>query len=526
VTSVQPQPNAPTPAAAPTLSGGASAPLQTAAKGRGEPDVRRPWLALAVLMLPVLLVSVDNTVLAFAVPQLSAQLRPTSAQLLWIVDVYPLILAALLVPMGSAADRFGRRRMLLIGGAGFAVVSAAAAFSPNAGFLIVARAGMAVFGATLMPATLSLIRNIFTDGKKRRLAIAIWAAGFSAGAALGPIVGGFLLGHFGWGSIFLMAVPILLPFLALAPFVLPESKNPAPGRLDLVSVVLIALTMTPIVFGITELATGGGGLFSLSFVGIGLGFGAVFIHRQLRLPSPLLDVSLFTNRVFRGSVVINLLSVFSLVGFIFFVTQDLQLVIGMNPMSAALVLVPGLAATVAAGLLVVPIVNRVRPAIVVSANFALAAIGYALVAFTDTTPGLIMIAFVVLGIGIGAGETVSNDLILSNAPPHQAGSASAISETAYEVGAVLGTAIIGGLLTAHFRNALVIPRGITDAGGADTLGGAVTLAEELGGATGARLLENAQEAFASGSVLTAGIGALLMVGAAVFGAVSLREAEV
>ncbi len=477
-------------------------------------------------MLPVLLVSVDNTVLAFAVPQLSAQLQPTSAQLLWIVDVYPLILAALLVPMGSAADRFGRRRMLLIGGAGFAIVSAAAAFSPNAGFLIVARAGMAVFGATLMPATLSLIRNIFTDGKKRRLAIAIWAAGFSAGAALGPIVGGFLLGHFGWGSIFLMAVPILLLFLALAPLVLPESKNPEPGRLDLVSVGLIALTMGPIVFGITEFATGGGALFSLSFVGLGLGFGAVFIHRQLRLTAPLLDVSLFTNRVFRGSVVINLLSVFSLVGFIFFVTQDLQLVMGMSPMSAALVLVPGLAATVAAGLLVVPIVNRVRPAIVVSANFALAASGYALVAFTDTTPGLIMIAFVVLGIGIGAGETVSNDLILSNAPAHQAGSASAISETAYEVGAVLGTAIIGGLLTAHFRNALEIPRGIADPSGADTLGGAIALAEELGGATGARLLENAQDAFASGAVLTAGIGTLLMVGAAVFGAISLREAEV
>ncbi len=486
---------------------------------------RYPWLALAVLMLPVLLISVDNTVLAFAVPQLSAQLQPTSAQLLWMVDIYPLILAALLVPMGAVADRFGRRRLLLIGGVGFALVSGVAAFSPTAGYLIAARAGMAVFGATLMPSTLSLLRNIFTDGAQRRLAIAIWAAGFSAGAALGPIVGGFLLEHFSWGSIFLMAIPILLPFLALAPWVLPESKDPQPGALDLISVGLVMATMGPVVYGITTLATGGAPLAGLGAMAVGVGFGAVFIHRQIRLEAPLLDVALFRNRVFRGSVMINLLSVFSLVGFIFFVTQDLQLVMGMEPMAAALVLVPGLAATVIAGLLVVPIVSRVRPSIVVSANFTLAALGYALVAFTQTTPGIIMIAFVVLGIGIGAGETVSNDLILSTAPPAHAGSASAISETAYEVGAALGTAVIGGVITAHFRRTLEIPLGVRGVEDADTLGGAVALAEQIGGSAGGQLLANAQEAFASSAVLTAGIGAVLMVGAALFGAISLRDAR-
>lgn len=476
-------------------------------------------------MLPVLLVSVDNTVLAFAVPQISAQLKPTSAELLWMVDIYPLIMAALLVPMGAVADRFGRRRLLIIGGAGFVAVSVAAAFSPTAMHLIVARAGLAVFGATLMPSTLSLIRNIFTDASKRRLAIAIWAAGFSAGAALGPIVGGFLLEHFSWGSIFLMAVPILVPFLATAPWLVPESKDPAPGRFDILSVGLIILTMAPVVYGITELATGGAPLLELSAIGLGLGFGAVFIHRQIRLPSPLLDVSLFANRVFRGSVVINLLSVFSLVGFIFFVTQDLQLVMGMAPMAAALALVPGLVATVAAGLLVVPIVARVRPAIVVSVSFALAAVGYGLVAFTETNPGLIMIAFVVLGIGIGAGETVSNDLILANAPAEHAGAASAISETAYEVGAALGTAIIGGLITAHFRRALLLPTGIGGAHEADTLGGAVALAERIGGPVGGQVLANAQAAFASSAVLTAGIGAVLMAAAALYAAVALREAK-
>lgn len=485
---------------------------------------RHPWVALAVLMLPVLLISVDNTVLAFAVPQLSAQLQPTSAQLLWMVDIYPLVMAALLVPMGAVADRFGRRRLLLIGGAGFALVSIAAAFSPSAGYLIAARAALAVFGATLMPSTLSLLRNIFTDSKKRRLAIAIWAAGFSAGAALGPIVGGFLLEHFDWGSIFLMAVPILAPFLILAPFFVPESKDPNPGKIDALSVALVILTMAPLVYGVTALATGGGALAGVATIFCGVLFGAVFIYRQMHVSSPLLDLQLFQNRIFRGSVIINLLSVFSLVGFIFFITQDLQLVMGMEPMAAAIALVPGLIATVLAGLLVVPVVARVRPSIVVCANFTLAALGYGLVAFTETNPGIVSIAFVVLGIGIGAGETVSNDLILSNAPPQQAGSASAISETAYEVGAALGTAVIGGLITAHFRSSFEIPIGVPGAQSADTLGGAITLAEKVGGPVGAKILSSAQEAFASGAVVTAAIGGFLMLCAAVYGAIALRGA--
>ena len=171
----------------------------------------RAWIALAVLMLPVLLVSVDNTVLSFAIPSISLALTPSASELLWIIDVYPLILAALLVPMGSMTDRFGRRKLLLIGSTGFAVVSAFAAFAPSAGALIGYRALLGLFGAMLMPATLSLIRNVFLHPAQRRTAIAIWAAGFSGGAALGPIVGGFILEHFWWGAVFLMSVPVLIP---------------------------------------------------------------------------------------------------------------------------------------------------------------------------------------------------------------------------------------------------------------------------------------------------------------------------
>src|SRR6478736_6798951 len=242
----------------------------------------RGWLALVVLMLPVLLVSVDNTVLSFALPAIALDLEPTSAQQLWIIDAYPLVLASLLVTMGVLGDRFGRRRMLLIGATGFGIVSALAAFAPTAALLIAARAGMGVFGAMLMPSTLSLLRTIFTDRDQRRLAIAIWAAGFSAGAALGPIVGGILLEHFSWGSVFLMAVPVLVPLLVLAPLLVPESRDPRPGRIDVVSIVLSLGTMGPIVYAIKEVAVHGFGPMVAVLLVAGGGFGILFVRRQLR----------------------------------------------------------------------------------------------------------------------------------------------------------------------------------------------------------------------------------------------------
>ncbi|WP_313337057.1 MFS transporter, partial [Comamonas sp.] len=278
------------------------------------------WWALAVLMLPVLLVSVDNTVLSFALPVISAQLNPTGAQLLWITDIYPLILAGLLVPAGSLGDRLGRRRLLLVGGTGFTVISAAAAFAPTADWLIAARAAMGLFGAMLMPATLSIIRNVFEDAVERRTAIAIWAAGFSGGAALGPIVGGVLLEHFSWGSIFLMAVPMLLPLLIAGPLVLPESKDPNPGAIDPLSIALVMLTMAPLVYSIKNFATAGFDLQTALTLVVAVIAGVLFTRRQLARNNPMLDVRLFTNPRFSGAVAANLLADFALVGFLYFVS--------------------------------------------------------------------------------------------------------------------------------------------------------------------------------------------------------------
>lgn len=486
----------------------------------------RAWAALAVLMLPVLLVSVDNTVLSFALPQIALHLEPTSAQQLWIVDAYPLVLAGLLVTMGSLGDRFGRRRMLLIGASGFGVVSIAAAFAPSAELLIAARVGLGFFGAMLMPATLSLLRSIFRDREQRRLAIAVWAAGFSAGMALGPIVGGFLLEHFAWGSVFLLAVPVLLPLLVLAPILVPESRDPKPGRIDILSIVLSLAAMVPFVAAIKEFAVEGLAGPALPLAMTGVLFGVLFVRRQLRLETPLLDMSLFRRGGFSGAILVNLLSVIGLVGFLYFVAQHLQLVLGLSPMDAGIALLPGLAAMIVAGLGVVPLARRLAPRVLVPAGLALSVLGYLIVAVTagDGSLGMLIVAFMSLGAGVGMAETVSNELILWNAPAAKAGAASAVSETAYELGAVLGTAVMGGILTAYYRTTLVLPAGLSaEAADAsrETLAGAMSAADALPGAVGDALRTAAAHAFDGGVVITSLIGALLIVIAAVVAAATL-----
>ncbi|WP_370582277.1 MFS transporter [Plantibacter sp. VKM Ac-2880] len=489
---------------------------------------RRAWFALAVLMLPVLLVSVDNTVLNFALPAISSALTPSGTQLLWIVDVYPLVLAGLLVSMGSLGDRIGRRRLLLIGSIGFGVVSVAAAFAPSAELLIAARAALGFFGAMLMPSTLSLLRNIFLDRDQRRFAIAVWASGFAAGSALGPIVGGVILEHFAWGAVFLLAVPVLLPLVVLAPFLIPESKDPDPGRIDVPSIVLILLTMTPLVFGVKHLAEAGFDVVTVVSMVVGVVSGILFIRRQLRLEHPLLDLSLFRRASFSGAVVINLLSVTALVGGLFFVSQHLQLVLGLAPLDAGLVLLPGLIVMIVAGLVIVPISKRVRPGIVVPVALVVSAVGYASIAITggDVSAFGIGLAFVALGLGIGSAETVSNELVIASAPPEKAGAASGVSETAYELGAVLGTATLGTVLTASYRSSVVLPDGLTavqQQAAGETLGGAATVAEQLPGDLAGALMESARHAFDSGVGVAAWIGVGLIVAAMLVAAIGLRR---
>lgn len=513
----------------------------TSGTTRGTTSAPRPawrdWLALALLMFPVLLVAVDNTALTFALPAIARSLDASGVELLWIVDTYPLVLAGLLVAMGSLGDRIGRRRLLFIGSAGFAAVSAVTAFAPAAEWLIAGRAGLGFFGAMLMPSTLSLIRNIFPEPNRRRLAVAVWAAGFSGGAALGPIFGGWLVEHLWWGAVLLVAVPIILPLLVLGPALIPESRDPNPGRVDLPSIALSMLAMAPAVYGIKILATEGMAAGPLAALGAGLLMGYAFVRRQRRLAAdesgtPLLDLSLFGNPVFSTAITANVLALFSYNGFILFLAQHLQLLEGQSPSESGMAMIPALVATVVAGLLVVPLVRKVRPGFVVAGGLVLSATGYGLVALGDHSagPGILLAALLVLCLGVGAAETISNDLILGSVPAAKSGAAAAISETGYEVGSLLGTAVLGSILTASYQHNLRLPAGTAGTAPAEatarageTLAGATELAQTLPGPAAEAVMAAARAAFDSGVHVTAAIALALMAGTAVLAAVVLRR---
>ncbi len=488
----------------------------------------REWGALVVLLLPVLLISIDMTVLSFAVPHLSSDLAPTGTELLWIVDVYGFMIAGLLVTAGTLGDRIGRRKLLLAGATAFGVASALAAYSTSPEMLIVARGLLGVAGATLMPSTLSLIRNIFHDVRQRTLAIAIWATMFSAGAALGPIVGGWLLEHFWWGSVFLVALPVLALLLIFAPFLVPESRDPAPGRYDLPSAGLSLVSLLLAVYGIKGLAAHGLALGYGAALVAGVLVGVAFVRRQRRLETPLLDLALFERPAFRASVVTNLLTTFAMIGALFFMTQYLQIVLGMEPLRSGLVLVPGLALAILTGLVAVPLMRRLPMAWLLFGALTVVAAGFALMVLAGRGygAGLVMVAFVLVGGGVGLVQTITNNVIMSAVDPARAGAAAAVSETAYEVGGGMGTAVLGSLLTAVYASSLGAVSGVDGATveqARETLGGAVDIAGSLPTPAASALVVAAEDAFTRAVEVTSVVGALVVVAAAVQALVVLRR---
>ncbi|WP_230390417.1 MFS transporter [Pseudomonas guariconensis] len=483
------------------------------------------WLGLAILMLPVLLVTVDNTVLGFALPKIAEALHPTASQQLWMIDAYSLILAGLLVSMGSLGDRIGHRKLLLVGSLGFAIISVMTAYSSSAAQLIAGRACMGIFGAMLMPSTLALIRSVFEDREERRLAVAIWATTLTVGAALGPLIGGVLLEFFSWGVIFLLAVPILMPLLILGPWLLPESEPDASGPLDPLSILQSMIALGALVYGIKHVASEGvDGLAMAAFI-VGMAGGWLFVRRQLRLPVPLMDLTLFRNKTFSGSVAINLMSLAFLIGFVFFATQFLQIVLRMPALNASLALVPGQVLAIIVGMLVVPVAQRVPVSVLVPVLLAFTGAAFLLIASLGSSLTVVVIAFALLNIGVGAIATVSNDVILSAAPPAKAGAASAISETAYEVGVVLGTTVLGGLITVYYRGVLRLPVFLTPVQerlASETLAGAHTVAAALAGDQASELMTIAGSAFEGGIGLMSWVTFALAAIAIVIARWSLR----
>ncbi|MEU0333667.1 MFS transporter [Streptomyces sp. NPDC006193] len=477
--------------------------------------VRRPgrWLALSVLVLAVLLVAVDATVLGLATPYISEDLDPTGTQLLWIGDVYSFVIAGLLVSMGSLGDRIGRKRILLGGATAFGALSVLNAYATTPELLILARALLGVAGATLMPATLALIRNLFDDPRERSFAVGVWGAAASAGTAVGPVAGGFLLEHFWWGSVFLINLPVTAVLVLVGIRTLPESRNPDPGPWDLVSVVLSLAGMICLVYAVKEAATDG---LTPTTAGAGLlGAAALygFVRRQLTLPVPLLDMRLFRRRGFSGAVLADLLTVLGMSGLVFFLSQYLQLVQGRGPFEAGLAELPAAAGAVAAGLVAGRAARRFSVRAVVSGG--LAAVGAALAALVTLGPSTgypaLGAALLVVGVGAGFSFTVTADVILSGVPNGQAGAASAVSETAYELGAALGIALLGSIVTGVYRG-FTGPPG-TPAEAHESLGAAVEAAAHLPPHRSEALLAAARDSFVHGLHLASAAGAAVLLAA-------------
>jgi DHA2 family multidrug resistance protein-like MFS transporter len=490
----------------------------------------REWIGLAVIALPCVLYSMDLTVLNLAVPRLSADLQPSSAQLLWIVDIYGFLLAGSLITMGTLGDRIGRRKLLMIGAAAFGGASVLTAFSASAAQLIASRGLLGVAAATLAPSTLSLIRNMFADAGQRTTAIAVWVASFSAGAAIGPVVGGALLEHFWWGSVFLVAVPVMVLLLVLGPVLLPEFRNADAGRLDLVSAALSMAAVLTVIYGLKQIAQAGIGRWSTLSILAGLAVGVVFVRRQHALPDPLIDLRLFRKSDFAAALTTNVLDFFVGFGIFLFIAQYLQSVLGLSPLHAGLWTVPWAIGFIVGSMLTPVLVRRLRPAFVMAAGLVVAAVGFGVLTQVRVVPGLTVLVTgsVFLSLGLAPMTTLATDIMVGMVPPERAGAASSISETSSEFGGALGIAVLGSIGTLVYRNHVTgaIPADVpVEAADAvlSTLGGAVAVAGQLPVRDGAALLHVARAAFAQSFAVAAWISAVIVIAMAMATAVLLRH---
>ncbi|MFG2635853.1 MFS transporter [Streptomyces sp. NPDC048362] len=479
------------------------------------------WIVLVVLCASLLLVALDATVLHVAVPAVTEDLRPGAVQLLWIVDVYPLVCASLLILFGTLGDRVGRRRVLLLGYALFGVASAMAAFAPSAQTLILARALLGVGGAMIMPATLSILRQVFPDRRERALAIGIWSAVAAVGAAVGPLLGGFLLEHFWWGAVFLVNIPLMLVSLPVGRMLLPESRGDRSGPWDVTGALTAAAGLFGAVLGVKQLGAGESmtSPFTLPPLLLGAALLFFFARRQRRLPHPLVDLRMFRRPAFSTSVGCIVLAMLALVGLELIAAQYLQLVLGLSPLRTGLRLLPLTVAAMAAGLAGARMLRRFGPRRMVCVGFCLtAAAVLTLTAMGGTDdPALLLAGFVLLGFGLETTLFGAYESMLSEAPADQAGGAAAIGETSYQLGAGIGIALLGSVMNAAYapglRSVPGVPYPASDAAG-HSLGEAYEVAGRLGGSAGAALRQAARDSFVHGLHVTLLVSAgLLLLGA-------------
>ncbi|HEX5567547.1 MAG TPA: MFS transporter [Streptomyces sp.] len=478
------------------------------------------WTVLVVLCASLLLVAIDATVLHVAVPAVSETLRPSAVELLWIVDAYPLVCASLLILFGTLGDRVGRRRVLLGGYAIFGAASALAAYAHGPGTLIAARALLGVGGAMIMPATLSILRQVFPDRRERALAIGVWSAVAAVGAAIGPLVGGFLLEHFWWGSVFLVNIPLMLLSIPVGRWLLPESTGDRDGPWDVVGALMAAAALGALILGVKR--AGDGAVlhpWTLGPVLLGAALLVAFVRRQRRRRHPLLDCSVLTRPAFGTAVACIVLTVLALVGLALIAAQYLQLVLGLTPLQTGLRLLPLSLAAITAGLAGARLLRRMGPRTMVCLGFLLTAV--AVLSLTGVgeqdRPLLLVGGFVLLGFGLEMTLFGSYESMLNEAPAHHAGGAAAIGETAYQLGAGCGIAVLGTVMNAVYAPGVRRTEGVPDGARNDaghSLGEAYEVADRIGGLTGSTLRTAARESFVQGLHMALLVSAaLLLLGA-------------
>ncbi|MER7015284.1 MFS transporter [Saccharopolyspora sp. NPDC000359] len=482
----------------------------------------KEWAGLGVLTLAVLMITFDMFVLLLALPGLSADLRPSTVEQLWILDIYGFMVGGFLVTMGMLGDRIGRRKLLLTGAACFGVASLASAFATSPEMLIALRALLGVAGATLAPSTLSLITEMFRDARQRGVAVGIWAAGFTLGAMLGPVVGGVMLAHFWWGSVFLLGVPVMLLLLVLCPLLVPEVKNASAGLPDLGSVALSLGAMLAVTYALKQVARHGWDLVPVAVGIAGIVLGVLFVRRQGRLSAPVLDPTLFRSRSF--SVMLTGLLLFGIVGAasMVFITQFLQSVSGMTPLQAAFCMVPGTVVAALSSTVSPLLAQRFRPAYLIGWGVLGVAVAYAMFTQLDphSSPVVLIVGFGLIGLFEGPLLSLGINLVVGAVPVEKAGSSSSLAQIANEAGASLGVAIMGSIGAAVYVGNLsaAMPPGVPAASAAlaqESLASAVDVAPDLPEPQAGELLAVAREAFTDGMNVFAAISVGILVVVAV-----------
>lgn len=488
--------------------------------------VNNRWLILAMISSALFLIIIDMTVLYTALPRLTQALDASASQKLWIVNAYPLVVAGLLPGAGMLSDRIGHKRLFITGLPVFAVASLCAAFSPSAEWLIAARVFLAVGAAMMMPATLSIVRHVFTDERERALAIGIWAAVASGGAALGPVVGGVLLEYFWWGSVFLINVPVVLLVLPLAWRLIPHCGGETQRPYDILGSVQIMAGLVGCIYALKELSKASPSFTALAFAAtIGILALWLFVRRQRQLPFPMIDFSLFKNRLFAGGVGVALVSMVALVGVELVLTQRLQLVLDLSPLQAALFILPIPLASALAGPLAGLLLPRYGERNMILGGLLLTGLGIAgLALLYQSSLMLQLVCLFIAGFGIGGAITAASTAIMLNAPEEKSGMAASIEDVSYELGGVLGITLLGGVMTAVYSHSLVLPDNLSVSSIAyDSIDEALRLAANLAVEQAEQLKRLARLAFDRAFIVVLFTAALLMAVGAGVAKMALRK---